>query len=92
MVFFSLIDGPMVTMWFLGHGVVFLGRGSRCGFFFVFFAVFCGYGGSGWWLVVVMVGECGGCVIGGWMWWPEVLRIVGIRKRETEEREMKNKK
>ena len=69
----------MVTMWFLGHSVVFLGRGSRCGFFF--FDVFCGFGGFGWWLVAVMVGGCGGCVIGGWMWWPAVLRIVGLRKK-----------
>ena len=90
MVFFSLIDGPMVIVWFLGHGVVFLGHGSRCGFFF--FAVFCGCDGSGWWLVAVMVGGCGGCVIGRWMWWSTVLRIVRLRKRETEERERKNKK
>ena len=69
MVFFSLIDGPMVTMWFLGHSVVFLGRGSRCGFFFflLFFVVAVDLVG-GWWLVAVMVGGCGGCVIGGWMW------------------------
>ena len=63
-----------------------------CFFFFFFFAIFCGCGGLNWWLVAVMVGECGGCVIGRWMWWPVVLRIVGLRKRETEERERKNKK
>ena len=56
--------------WVVGHGVVFF-----------FFAVFCGCGGFGWWLVAVMVGGCGGCVIGGWMWWPAVLRIVGLRKK-----------
>ena len=39
-----------------------------------------------------MVGGCGGCVIGRWMWWSTVLRIVRLRKRETEERERKNKK
>ena len=74
--------------------------GSRCGvpgswvtvWFFFFFAVFCGCDGSGWWLVAVMVGGCGGCVIGRWMWWSTVLRIVRLRKRETEERERKNKK
>ena len=38
-----------------------------------------------------MVGGCGGCGIGGWMWWPVVLRIVGLRKRETEERETERK-
>ena len=65
----------------MGHGVVFF-----------FFAVFCGCDGSGWWLVAVMVGGCGGCVIGRWMWWSTVLRIVRLRKRETEERERKNKK
>ena len=24
--------------------------------------------------------------VGGWMWWPTVLRIIGLRKKETEER------
>ena len=97
--FFSLIDGPVFTVWFLGYSVVFGSwcgvPGSRCVFFFFFFfflAIFCGCGGFGWWLVAVMVGGCGGCVIGRWMWWPAVLRIVGLRKRETEERERKNKK
>ena len=31
------------------------------------------------------MGECDGCGMGGWMWWPAVLRIVGLRKREREE-------
>ena len=26
---------------------------------------------------------------GGWMWWSAMLRIVGLRKRETDERERK---
>ena len=43
-----------------------------CGGFFFFFVV-----------AVDLVG--GGD--GGWMWWPSVLRIVGLRKRETNERE-----
>ena len=24
--------------------------------------------------------------VGGWIWWPTVLRIIGLRKKETEER------
>ena len=39
-----------------------------------------------------MVDGCGGCGMGGWMWWPAVFRIIGLRKRGTEERERKNKK
>ena len=39
--------------------------------------------------MAAMVGECDGCGMGGWMWWPAMLRIVGFRKRE---RERKNKK
>ena len=39
-----------------------------------------------------MVGGCGGCDMGGWMRWSVVLRIIGLRKREKEERERKNKK
>ena len=49
--------------------------------------VVCGCGGSGWWLVVAMVGGCGGYGMGGWMRWSAVLRIIGLRKRER-----KNKK
>ena len=30
-------------------------------------AVVCGGSGSGWWLVVAMVGGCGGCGMGGWV-------------------------
>ena len=41
-------------------------------FCFVFF-LFCGCSGSGWWLVVAMLGGCGGCSMGGWMWWSTVL-------------------
>ena len=29
-----------------------------------------------------MVGRYGGCGMGGWIWWPVVLRIVGLRERE----------
>ena len=51
-----------------------------------------GYGGCGGWMwrffffFVVAVDLVGGGD-GGWMWWPSVLRIVGLRKRETNERE-----
>ena len=41
-------------------------------FCFLFF-VFGGCSGSGWWLVVAMLGGCGGCSMGGWMWWSTVL-------------------
>ena len=51
------------------------------------FVVVCGCGGSGWWLVVAMVGGCGGYGMGGWMRWSAVLRIIGLRKREKEGRE-----
>ena len=34
-----------------------------------------------------MVGGCGGCGMGGWMRWPTVLRIIGLRNRETKEGE-----
>ena len=44
---------------------------------------------GGWW--AAMVGGCGGCGMRGWMRWPAVLRIIGLRKRETEEREGKIK-
>ena len=37
---------------------------------------------SGMWLVAAMVGRYGGCGMGGWIWWPVVLRIVGLRERE----------
>ena len=40
--------------------------------------------------MATMAGGCGGCGmggwVGGWMWWPTVLRIIGLRKKETEER------
>ena len=39
-----------------------------------------------------MVCGCGSCGMGGWMRWPAVLRIIGLRKREIEEGERKNKK
>ena len=39
--------------------------------FFFFFAIVCGYGGFGWWLVVVMVSGCGDCE--GWIWCPAAL-------------------
>ena len=35
--------------------------------YFFFFAVVCDCGGSGWWLVMTMVGGCGGCDMGGWI-------------------------
>ena len=54
-----------------------------------FSAGVCGCGGSGWWLVAAMVGGCGGCGLRGWMRWLAVLRIIGLRKRETKEREGK---
>ena len=38
------------------------------------------------------MGGCGGWGMGEWMWWPAMLRIIGLRNRETEERERKNKK
>ena len=38
-----------------------------------FFFFWCGCSGFGWWLVAVMVGGCGGCDMGGWMWWLAVL-------------------
>ena len=39
---------------------------------------------GGWWQVVAMVGGCGGCGMDGWMWYLAMLRIVGLRKRETK--------
>ena len=42
-------------------------RGLKpCGgwFFFIFYAIVCDCGGSGWWLVAAMVGGCG-CGCGG---------------------------
>ena len=39
---------------------------------------------SGMWLVAAMVGRYGDCGMGGWIWWPVVLRIVGLRERERE--------
>ena len=39
-------------------------------FFVLSFFFFCGCSGSGWWLVVAMLG---GCSMGGWMWWSTVL-------------------
>ena len=64
-----------------------------CGGFssFFFSIVVCDCGGFDWWLVAVMVGGCSGCGMRGWMRWPAVLRIIGMRKRETEEREGKIK-
>ena len=76
--------GPTVDVDVDGVGVV----GGCEGFFFFFF---CDCGGSGWWLVVAIVGGCGGCGMSGWMWWPAVVRTVRLKKRETE-RERKNKK
>ena len=31
-----------------------------------------------------MVGGCGSCGMGGWMWWLTVLISAGLRKKETE--------
>ena len=31
-----------------------------------------------------MVGGCGSCGMGGWMWWLTVLIRAGLRKKETE--------
>ena len=42
-------------------------------FFFFVWAIVCGCGGSGLWLVATMVGGCGGCDMGGWIWWPTAL-------------------
>ena len=38
-------------------------------------------------LLFVVAMDLAGGGDGGWMWWPSVLRIVGLRKRETNERE-----
>ena len=40
---------------------------------FFFSAVVCGCSRSGWRLVAVMVGGCGDCNMGGWLWWLAVL-------------------
>ena len=34
-----------------------------------------------------MVGGCGGWGMGEWMWWPTMLRIIGLRNRESMEGE-----
>ena len=86
--FFSLTDGPMVTMWFLGHVEVFFY------FFWLFFVVAVDLVG-GWWrwwwvdvVVLVWVGGCGGSSSAENSW-VEKERDKGERERE---RERKNKK
>ena len=38
------------------------------------------------------MGGCGGCGMGGWMRWPAMLRIIGLRERERERERIKNNK
>ena len=70
-------------------------------FFFFFFwsGGGCGGGGGGLWrfcfplLLFVVIVDLASGSDGGWMWWSAMLRIVGLRKRETDERGKKmNKK
>ena len=39
-------------------------------------------------VVVAMVGGCGGCKMGGWIWWPVALGC----ERETQRRESQRKR
>ena len=39
-------------------------------------------------VVAAMVGGCGGCEIGGWIWWPTALGC----ERETQRRESQRKR
>ena len=74
-----------LVLWvFFGCGLWF-DLAMVCGFFSFFLTV---VGGDlVQLLVAVMVGGCGGWGMGGWMRWPAVLRIIGLRNRETKEGE-----
>ena len=57
---------------------------------------FCGFGCGGFFffpslllfVVAAMVGGCGGCEMGGWIWWPATLGC----ERETQRRESQRKR
>ena len=39
------------------------------------------------WLVAAMVGGCGGCDMGGWIWWPTAWVVIARpRGREDEKK------
>ena len=45
-------------------------------------------------VVATMVGGCGGCDMGGWIWWPVALGCERetLRERERERERERNKK